>query len=133
MEYQLNSMTMLKLELKRELSTLGQVINIELLDQWEVKVKEHPQDMQTEIEALNNAAPQNKEEQHEIFVLKKDCRYFSWKVTIDQDRTLHVHIRLNLLRILEEDSNKGGAIILAGQIWSEKFIPVYRHTPYHSL
>jgi hypothetical protein len=78
MEYQLNSMTMLKLELKRELSTLGQVINIELLDQWEVKVKEHPQDIQTEIEALNNAAPQNKEEQHEIFVLKKkNCRYFS--------------------------------------------------------
>jgi hypothetical protein len=41
-------------------------------------------------------------------------------VTIDQDRTLHVHIRLNLLRILEEDSNKGGAIKLAGQFWSDE-------------
>jgi len=41
-------------------------------------------------------------------------------VTIDHDRTHHVHIRLNLLRILEEDSNKGGAIKLAGQIWSDE-------------
>ena len=32
------------------------------------------------------------------------------KVTIDQDRTLHVHIRINLLRILEDDANTGGSI-----------------------
>lgn len=72
LEHQLNPMNMLELELKRELSTLGQAINIELLDQWEVKVKEHPQDTQTEIEAFNNAAAQNKDERHEIFVLKKE-------------------------------------------------------------
>ena len=30
------------------------------------------------------------------------------KVTIDKDRTLHVHIRLNLLRILEDDANSDG-------------------------
>ena len=81
MKHQLKSMTMLELELKRELSTLGQVINIELLDQWEVKVKEHPHDIQTEKDALNNAAPLYFEGQHEIFVLKKG--------------------------ILEDDSNKG--------------------------
>ena len=28
-------------------------------------------------------------------------------MTIDQDRTLHVHIRLNLLSILEGDANNG--------------------------
>ena len=65
-------MTMHDLELKRELSTLGQVINIDRLDQWEVKVMDHPQDIQTGIEALNNAAPLYFEGQHETFVLKKE-------------------------------------------------------------
>ena len=62
--------------------------------------------MQTELDALNNAAPQNKEEQHEIFVWKKGN--------------------------LEEDSNKGGAIKLAGQIWSDE---IYARIPgfYHNL
>ena len=32
------------------------------------------------------------------------------KVAIDQDRTLHLHIRLNLLRILEDDANTSGPI-----------------------
>ncbi len=32
------------------------------------------------------------------------------KVTIDKYRTLHVHIRLNLLRILEDDANRSGPI-----------------------
>jgi len=109
MDQQLNSMSMIELELKRELAAIGQVINIELLDQWEAKVKEYLQDIQAGIEALNDAAPQNKEEQQEVFRLKKEIvDTLVEKVTIDQDRTLHVHIRLNLLRILEEDANKGG-------------------------
>jgi hypothetical protein len=41
-------------------------------------------------------------------------------VTIDQDRTLHVHIRLNLLRILEEDANKGGSNEPAVSIQSDE-------------
>jgi len=106
MDQQLSSMSMMELDLKRELASIGQVLNIELLDQWEAKVKEYLQDIQAGVEALNDAAPQNKEEQREIFRLKKEIvDTLVEKVTIDQDRMLHVHIRLNLLKILEEDAN----------------------------
>ncbi|MBT7016571.1 MAG: hypothetical protein HN965_09900, partial [Anaerolineae bacterium] len=84
------------------------------------------QDIQAGIEALNDAAPQNKEEQQEVFRLKKEIvDTLVEKVTIDQDRTLHVHIRLNLLRILEEDANKGGSNEPAVSIQSDETIPVY--------
>ena len=79
----------------------------------------------TGIEALNEAAPQNKEEQQEVFWLKKEIVDLVEKVTIDQDRTLHIHIRLNLLRILEEDANKGGPNAPAVSIQSGGIIPVY--------
>ncbi len=71
MDQQLSSMSMMERDLKRELAGIGQVINIELLDQWEAKVKEYLQDIQAGIQALNDAAPQNKEEQQEVFRLKK--------------------------------------------------------------
>ena len=42
------------------------------------------------------------------------------KVTIDKYRTLHVHIRLNLLRILEDDANRGGSIESEPAVATEK-------------
>ena len=48
------------------------------------------------------------------------------KVTIDQDRTLHVHIRINLLRILEDDANTGGSIESA--VSTEK-VGIYTRKP----
>ena len=85
---------------------IGHAISIELLNGWDAKVKEYLQHIQTDIEALNKAALQNKEEQQEVFRLKKIIAdTLVEKVTIDQDRTLHVHIRLNLLKLLEEDAS----------------------------
>ena len=71
MEQQLGSVSMLEIELKRELSTIGHAISIELLDGWEVKVKEYLHDLQAGIDALNDTVPQNDEELREIFELKK--------------------------------------------------------------
>ena len=127
MDQQLSSMSMMERDLKRELAGIGQVINIELLDQWEAKVKEYLQDIQVGIEALNEAAPQNEEEQQEVFRLKKEIvDTLVEKVTIDQDRTLHVHIRLNLLRILEDDANISGTNPPAASIQTAE---ICTHTP----
>ena len=128
MEQQLSSVAMLEIELKRELSTIGHAISIELLDEWDVKVKEYLQDLQVGIDALNNTVPQNDEELREVFELKKKIvDTLVEKVTIDQDRTLHVHIRLNLLSILEDDAKNGGTTGRSA-VATEK-VGIYTHIP----
>lgn len=61
---------------KRELSVLGQTININALDNWGAKFEEYVEDLQASVAELKNATPQNEEERHNLFLLKKaDCRY----------------------------------------------------------
>ncbi len=76
---------MLEVDLKRELSAIGQAVNINALSHWETKITEYLEDIQAGVEALNNTAPQNKEEQHEIFLLKKkNSDILVERVTIDK-------------------------------------------------
>ena len=105
MEYQLSALTMQGISLKHELSSLGQAISINALNNWEASVNEYLADLQAGIEELNNAAPQAEEERQEIFRLKKRIVDTLVKqITIDRDRELSVEIRLNLLDIIEEES-----------------------------
>lgn len=113
MEQQLGTLTMQEVSLKRELSTLGQAIHINALNDWEAKFSEYLVDLRTGIDELRNAAPQNEEERHDVFLLKKQMvDTLLERATINKDREIKVEIRVNLLAILEqgagsEDPNRG--------------------------
>ena len=75
--------------------------------------------MQAGLESLN-AAPQNEEERHEFFALKKQIvKTLVKMITIDGNRELHVELSLNLLDILADTSlgnQSGGEVSTCGQI-----------------
>jgi len=50
---------------------LDQAININALNDWETKFAEYLADLWVGIDELKNAAPQNHEERHQVFLLKK--------------------------------------------------------------
>ena len=93
--------------MKRDLASIKQSINIHLLEDWEERVGEYLADLQIGIDSLN-AAPQSPEEQQEIFELKRQIvTTFVSRVTIDRNRELHVEIKLNLLKILNDGTPEG--------------------------
>lgn len=105
MENQLGAMTMQELSLKHELSSLGQRINLNALNDWEEKFMEYLEDLRIGVEELKNAAPQNNEERHQVFLLKKQIvDTLVHRATIDRNRKIMVDIRLNLLAILDQDA-----------------------------
>ena len=57
MENQLSAMILQEVSLKHELSSLGQRININSLNDWEEKFMEYLTDLQVGVEELKNAAP----------------------------------------------------------------------------
>ena len=67
MEQQLATLTLQEISYKRDLSALGQTININALDNWEAKFEEYLADLQAGVEALKDVAPQNEEERHNFF------------------------------------------------------------------
>lgn len=106
MDYQLGAMTLQELGLKRELTSIGQAVNIHLLNDCEAKVKEYLADLQAGLESLN-AAPQNDVDRQEIFALKKQAvNTLVRRITIDCNRELHVEISLNLLNLINYDTTK---------------------------
>ena len=105
MDYQSGAMTMQEVSLKRELSSLGQAININALSDWEIKINEYLADLRAGVEELKNAAPEDDDERHNLFLLKKQMvNTLVERVTINKNREIKVEIRLNLLGILEEES-----------------------------
>lgn len=108
MEYQLSAMSLQELSLKRELTSIGNAIDINTLENWDDQVREYFADLQLGLESLN-AAPQNDEERQEIFTLKREIvLVLVERVTIDRNRGLPVHFKLDILRILREQANKHG-------------------------
>ena len=66
---------------------------------------EYLADLQVVVEELKNAAPQNDEERHNVFLLKRQIvDTLVYKATIDRNREIMVDIRLNLLAILDQDA-----------------------------
>ncbi|MBI5296848.1 MAG: hypothetical protein HY869_15315 [Chloroflexi bacterium] len=105
MEHQLTQLTYQELTLRRELSTLGEAININALENWEENVAEFLADLKAGVDELKTVAPQIPEERHEIFLLKKRVvDTLVERIEIDKERNLHVQIRLNLLNILRKDA-----------------------------
>jgi DNA invertase Pin-like site-specific DNA recombinase len=105
MEHQLTQLTYQEVTLRRELSTLGEAININALENWEENVAEFLADLKAGVDELKTVAPQTPEEQHEIFLLKKRVvDTLVERIEIDKERNLHVQIRLNLLDILRKDA-----------------------------
>jgi len=103
MDYQLGGMTMQEVSFKRELSSLGQAININALGDWEQN-KWIFVDFAGQVWRIKNAVPQWWRERQNLFWLKKteiiDTLFWTC-VTIDKNRELKVEIRINLLQILE--------------------------------
>jgi hypothetical protein len=105
MEQQLATLTLQEIGYKRDLSALGQTININALDNWEAKFEEYLADLQAGVEALKDTAPQNEEERHNLFLLKKQIvDTLVEQVTISKNREIKVEIRLDLLAILDQDA-----------------------------
>jgi site-specific DNA recombinase len=105
MENQLSAMTLQEVSLKHELSSLGQRININSLNDWEEKFMEYLADLQVGVEELKNVAPQNNEERHKVFLLKKQIvDTLVHQAIINRNREIMVDIRLNLLAILDQDA-----------------------------
>jgi hypothetical protein len=105
MEQQLATLTLQEISYKRDLSALGQTININALDNWEAKFEEYLADLQAGVEALKDTAPQNEEERYNLFLLKKQVvNTLVQRVTISKDRKINVEIRLDLLKILDQDA-----------------------------
>lgn len=66
---------------------------------------EYLEDLRIGVEELKNAAPQNDEERHQVFLLKKQMvDTLVHRATIDRNRKIVVDIRLNLLAILDQDA-----------------------------
>ena len=104
MEQQLGVLTLHEVSLKRELSSLGHAININSLKDWETKLAEYFADLQAGIHELKNAAPQDDEEQRQVFMLKKQMiDTLVERATINKNREIKVEIRLDLLAILDKD------------------------------
>lgn len=67
-------------------------------------MQEYLADLQSGIVELIEAAPQSEEEQHRLFLLKKQVvDTLVEEVTINRNRELNVVIRLDLLKILDQD------------------------------
>ena len=105
MERQLSILTMQEVSLKHDLSRLGRAIDINALDGWESKFAEYLADLRAGIEELRNAAPQDDEERHHVFLLKKQIiDILVESATIKKNREIKVDIRVNLSKILEQDA-----------------------------
>ena len=68
---QMRELNTIEERLKRRLTTIEQEIDIYARLDWEEKVNDYVADLQAGIEELNNATPRTAEEQHRVFLLKK--------------------------------------------------------------
>jgi DNA invertase Pin-like site-specific DNA recombinase len=105
MEQQLAILTLQEISYKRDLFALGQTININALDNWEEKFGEYLADLQAGVVELKVSAPQNEEERHRLFLLRKQVvDTLVEEVKINRNRELDVVIRLDLQKILDQDA-----------------------------
>lgn len=76
------------------------------LENWEAKFEKYLADLQVGVAELKEAAPQNEEEQHNLFLLKKQVvDTLVEREFISKNREIKVEIRLNLLAILDQDAD----------------------------
>jgi DNA invertase Pin-like site-specific DNA recombinase len=84
--------------LKRSLTGLEQEIGTYARLGWEEKVKEYVTDLQAGIEELNNAIPKTPEEQHRVFLLKKQLvDELVAEAMIDGNRDIQMEFRAKIM------------------------------------
>lgn len=69
--------------LKRKQTALEQEIETYARLDWEEKIKGYVADLQAGIEGLNNANPKTPEEQHRVFLLKKQNWWMNYRRSED--------------------------------------------------
>ena len=84
--------------LKSRLATLEQEIETSAGLDWEEKVKDYVADLQVGIEELNRAIPTTPEEQHRIFLMKKQLvDELVAEARIDSKRNIQVEFRAKIM------------------------------------
>ena len=84
--------------LKRRLTALEQEIDPYARLDWEEKVKEYVSNLQAGIIELNNAIPKTPEEQHRVFLLKKQLvDELVAEAMIDGKRDIQVEFRAKIM------------------------------------
>jgi hypothetical protein len=84
--------------LKRRLAALEQEIYTYASLDWEEKIKEYVADLQAGIEGLNKAIPKTPEEQHRVFLMKKQLvDELVAEAMIDGKRNLQVEFRAKIM------------------------------------
>jgi len=84
--------------LKRRLTALEQESDTYAGLDWEEEIKEYVATLQTGIEELNNANPKTPEEQHRIFVMKKQLvDELISEARIDGKRDIQVEFRAKIM------------------------------------
>jgi len=84
--------------LKRRLTTLEQEMDTYARLDWEEKVKGFVADLQAGIEELNNAIPKTPEEQHHVFLMKKQLvDELVAEAMIDGKRDIQVEFRAKIM------------------------------------
>jgi len=103
--------------LKRRLTALEQEIDTNARLDWEEKVKEYVTDLQVGIIELNNSTPKTPEEQHRVFLLKKQLvDELIAEVMINDERDIQVEFRAKIMDLTVSkqllDFPNGGDIVV---------------------
>jgi site-specific DNA recombinase len=103
--------------LKRRLTALEQEIDTYARLDWEEKVKEYVTDLQAGIIELNNAIPKTPEEQHRVFLMKKQLvDELVAEAMIDGKRDIQVEFRAKIMDLAVSkqllDFPNGGEIVV---------------------
>ena len=102
--------------LKSRLTTIEQELKTYTEIAWETKVNDYVKNLQASIEELNNANSKSPDEQHRIFLLKKQLvDELLAEATIDSERNIQVEFRTKIIDIAVSkeilDFPNGGEIV----------------------
>ncbi len=121
MDTQLTGLSIQELDLKRRLARQIEADDIAALEDWEETTREYLSDLASGLKWLN-AAPQNNEERHQKFLLKRRLvKLLVEKVEIGKDRQISVNLQLDPLKLLAERANRPAA-----KVWQ---VGTYTRTP----
>ena len=106
MDGRLNELSLLEVQLKGELTSTKDEIDIQMFDEWERKVQEYLVDLQDGIQGLD-IDPENPEWFETFDLRHKVVQLLTEKVIVHQDGSLTVIIRLDLIGLLRNQNTPG--------------------------
>ena len=102
---QLSEYTDKEVMLKCRLAAIEQDLEIYADLDWEAQINTYLADLQAGMEALKGTLPQTPEERHQLFGLKKRIvDLLLTEANIDENREIHIKVRVNLLEIAGDDA-----------------------------